>query len=61
MRATWQKPKLIVLGKGAPEEYVLGCCKDVRIPTGPSGPMIDQIDCIQNLVNCEICFDPFCS
>ena len=54
MRKTWQKPKLVVLVRGRPGEFVLGPCKDVS-PSINIGPVVEQIDCIQNLVNCEIC------
>ncbi len=54
MRKTWQKPKLVVLVRGRPEEYVLGPCKDSE-PDTTNGPMIEQVDCIQNLVTCDPC------
>ncbi len=53
MRKTWQKPKLVVLVRGRPEEFVLGPCKDVGKPD--IGAIIEQTDCIQNLVNCTVC------
>jgi len=52
MRKTWQKPKLVVLVRGRPEEFVLGPCKDVGVP---GGPQVEETDCIQNLVNCDMC------
>ena len=52
MRKTWQKPKLVVLVRGRPEEFVLGQCKDVGTPGTPVG---DDTDCNQNLVNCAVC------
>jgi len=54
MRKTWQKPKLAVLVRGRPEEFVLGPCKELDVP-GISGPAIEEVECIQNLVNCELC------
>jgi len=52
MRKTWQKPKLVVLVRGRPEEFVLGQCKD----TGATGgPVTSQLDCIENMMNCELC------
>jgi hypothetical protein len=53
MRKTWQKPKLVVLVRGRPEEFVLGPCKDVGTPD--VGAVTEETDCIQNLVNCDIC------
>jgi hypothetical protein len=55
MRKTWQKPKLVVLVRGRPEEFVLGPCKDSGVPATPNGPAIEETDCIQNLVNCSVC------
>jgi hypothetical protein len=52
MRKTWQKPKLVVLVRGRPEEFVLGPCKDAGVPGGPA---IEDVDCIQNLANCAVC------
>ncbi len=54
MRKTWQKPKLIVLVKGRPEENVLGACKEGP-PSSVNGPIIEDVDCIQNLVHCDLC------
>jgi hypothetical protein len=55
MRKTWQKPKLVVLVRGRPEEFVLGPCKDVNVPATPNGPIVEQVDCIQNQVHCSVC------
>ena len=54
MRKTWQKPKLVVLVKGRPEEYVLAACKTGGVATEVT-PSINEGDCRQNLVNCEDC------
>ena len=51
MRKTWQKPKLIVLFRGMPEERVLSACKT----EGGGGPESDLGDCIENGANCDIC------
>ena len=52
MRKTWQKPKLIVLVRGRPEERVLGDCKSAEDSGGPSS---DEGDCIENGLNCDDC------
>ncbi len=39
----WQKPVLIVIGRGAPEENVLAACK-VRGANGAGGPDCEQAD-----------------
>jgi hypothetical protein len=31
----WETPKLIVLGRGRPEEHVLGTCKNPAFAGGP--------------------------
>ena len=36
MKKPWQKPKLIVLVRGAPEERVLGACKTTSSAAMPS-------------------------
>ncbi len=36
MMKEWHKPKLIVLSRGKPEEYVLGGCKGMNL-SGPGG------------------------
>jgi hypothetical protein len=54
MRKTWQKPKLVVLVRGRPEEFVLAACKTAGAPTEVT-PTINESDCRQNLVNCEDC------
>ena len=51
MRKTWQKPKLIVLFRGRPEEQVLGACKAVA----GSGLETALQDCLENAVNCVAC------
>jgi len=33
----WEKPKLIVLGRGRPEEHVLDNCKQKTVGVGPEG------------------------
>ena len=54
MRKTWQKPKLVVLVRGRPEEFVLAACKTGGAPTDATAA-VNEVDCIQNLVNCEPC------
>ena len=51
MRKTWQKPKLIVLFRGMPEERVLSACKT---ETG-GGEVSDEGNCIENGANCDPC------
>jgi hypothetical protein len=43
----WSKPQLIVLGRGKPEENVLGACKII----GLTGPIIDN--CLGDPGNCQ--------
>jgi hypothetical protein len=43
----WSKPQLIVLGRGKPEENVLGACKII----GLTGPIIDN--CLGEPGNCQ--------
>jgi len=57
MENTWQKPRLVVLVRGRPEESVLSFCKDA-IDITPNGPAVEQTDCIQNMENCEACSEP---
>jgi hypothetical protein len=54
MRKTWQKPKLVVLVRGRPEECVLAGCKTGGTATEVTAAT-NEVDCIENLVNCEIC------
>lgn len=54
MRKTWQKPKLVVLVRGRPEECVLSACKTGGTATEAT-PATNELDCIENLVNCEVC------
>ena len=51
MKKTWQKPKLIVLVRGKPEERVLGACKT---STG-GGPVSDEGSCRANEQYCGDC------
>jgi len=34
---SWEKPNLIVLGRGTPEEHVLSSCKHPKLGGGPGG------------------------
>ena len=48
----WERPKLIVLVRGKPEERILGLCKGFQLPGGA----VEAFEgCIQNHVNCEDC------
>lgn len=48
----WEKPKLIILVRGKPEERILGWCKGFQMPGGAT---IAQIGCIQDGMSCEPC------
>lgn len=53
MRKTWQKPKLVILVKGRPEEYVLSACKD---SAGAEENAVDAfVDCELNATICGAC------
>ena len=55
MKKIWQTPKLVILFRGRPEEYVLGACKSANDPTaGTSGT---DSACVENAVNCIACMD----
>ena len=43
MGKTWEKPKLIVLVRGKPEEAVLASCK--KTPAGIGNPSAVQTNC----------------
>ena len=48
----WDKPALIILVRGKPEERILGLCKGFQLPGGA----VEAFEgCIQNHVNCEDC------
>lgn len=51
MRKTWQKPKLVVLVRGRPEEHVLGTCK----VADSSGPYDELGVCNENETYCGAC------
>jgi hypothetical protein len=51
MKKIWQKPKLIILAKGRPEEFVLAGCK---IKGTPSAPKNKNTGCQQNPA-CTLC------
>jgi len=44
MKKTWKQPKLIVLSKGRPEEFVLQACKTAD-GSGPNGPGTQDNTC----------------
>lgn len=56
MRKTWQKPKLVVLVRGRPEEHVLAACKTGGTATEAT-PANNEIDCVRNEVYCQNCSD----
>ena len=47
----WQKPKLIILARGRPEEFVLAGCK---IKNTPDTPANKQSGCIEK-GTCQLC------
>lgn len=47
MKNKWEKPKLIVLTRGRPEEFVLGTCKNPGIE-GPTGGGVNN-DCYNEI------------
>jgi hypothetical protein len=51
MKMTWQKPKLIILARGRPEEFVLAGCK---IKNKPDTSANKQTGCIQK-ASCQLC------
>jgi hypothetical protein len=55
MRKTWSKPKLVVLFRGRPEEYVLSACKSANQPDGGQMDIQSGSECLQNLINCDPC------
>jgi hypothetical protein len=54
MRKSWQKPKLVILVRGESAENVLYDCKTGGEPTEVNATY-NELDCVQNLVNCENC------
>ena len=55
MKKTWRKPKLVVLFRGRPEEYVLAACKSANNPDGGQTQVQSGTVCLENLVNCDPC------
>ena len=55
MKKTWQKPMLVVLFRGRPEEYVLSACKSADDPEGGATEIFAGSICEQNAVWCEPC------
>jgi hypothetical protein len=55
MKKTWRKPKLVVLFRGRPEEYVLSACKSAANPSGGATDIQSGAECLENLVNCDPC------
>ena len=55
MKKTWQTPKLVILFRGRPEEYVLGACKAANDPT--AGSEGTDSACVQNAVHCVACVE----
>ena len=51
MKKTWQKPKLVILFRGRPEEYVLSACKEAA----GTGPASNLGDCEVNGLFCGEC------
>jgi hypothetical protein len=55
MKKAWEKPKLVVLVRGKPEEAILNGCKDWAGPP-PNGPVSDYTQCMEGTANCIECF-----
>ena len=52
MEKRWEEPRLIVLTRGNPEEAVLTGCKATLVQ---GGSQVNDVNCIENDVNCAIC------
>jgi len=57
MKLTWEKPKLIVLMRGKPEEHLLaGICKEGVMAETEGGPISSFVNCVQIVApECLIC------
>lgn len=53
MKKMWQKPELVVLYRGKPEESVLTHCKHANNP--PVSPDAHQGDCNSQIASCGAC------
>ena len=53
MKKEWQKPKLIILYRGRPDEAVLTHCKHKNVP--PVNPASYHDDCNGSTSNCGAC------
>ncbi len=49
----WEKPRLVILVRGKPEERILSWCKGFVDVQG--GAMVIDEGCIQDPVNCAYC------
>jgi hypothetical protein len=54
MRTRWEKPELIVLLRGKPEEVLTALCKSGNI-NAPGYPGSDSQGCGVGTVNCAAC------
>ena len=53
MKKIWEKPKLIILLRGRPEEMVLASCKYTKLKNGPANK---NTQCItKSGKNCVVC------
>jgi hypothetical protein len=58
---TWQKPRLVVLARGKPEEAILTACKTGQ-NTDTSGPHWEWDGCVMNWNYSDYgCFDDQCA
>jgi len=51
-KKNWEKPKLIILTRGTPDEFVLSACKThIQGTNGPNG--YDGDGCMFNMADCS--------
>jgi hypothetical protein len=52
-KKTWEKPQLIILAQGMPEESVLVACKSIGALAGPA--VVNQTACNMTSGTCQNC------
>ena len=55
MTTQWEKPQLVVLVKGMPEERVLAACKNAGIGDSPDNKFDNCVNVVET--ECTRCFD----
>jgi hypothetical protein len=53
VRKHWMSPRLLVLGRGMPEESVLMGCKHASLTV--NGPNANNVGCKVGMGNCSLC------